>query len=64
MRTLPFVVTRTLSRVRVPGYCTAALLDCGDPIGYFDWDIIQQLLLSGLESAALFGAAAIALEMA
>ena len=59
-----FVVVRTLSRVRVPGYCTAAPLDCGDPIGYFDWNMIQQLLLNGLESVALFGAAAAAMEFA
>ncbi|KAL3775125.1 hypothetical protein ACHAWO_001948 [Cyclotella atomus] len=59
-----FVVVRTLSRVRVPGYCTAAPLDCGDPIGYFDWNMIQQLTLNGLESVALFGAAAAAMEVA
>lgn len=59
-----FVVVRTLSRVRVPGYCTAAPLDCGDPIGYFDWNMIQQLVLNGLESVALFGAAAAAMEVA
>jgi hypothetical protein len=59
-----FVVVRTLSRVRVPGYCTAAPLDCGDPIGYFDWDMLNQLFLNGLESVALFGAAALAMEAA
>lgn len=59
-----FVVVRTLSRVRVPGYCTAAPLDCGSPLGYFDWDMIQQLALNGLESVALFGAAAVAMELA
>ncbi|KAL9179010.1 hypothetical protein ACHAXT_011983 [Thalassiosira profunda] len=59
-----FVVTRTLSRVRVPSYCTAAPLECGDPLGYFDWDMIQQLVLNGLESVALFGGAALAMEYA
>ncbi|KAL3787650.1 hypothetical protein HJC23_011798 [Cyclotella cryptica] len=59
-----FVVVRTLSRVRVPAYCSAAPLDCGDPLGYFDWDMIQQLLLNGVESAALFGGAAAAMEVA
>lgn len=59
-----FVVVRTLSRVRVPSYCTAAPLDCGDPLGYFDYDMIQQLVLNGLESAALFGGAAVAMEYA
>ena len=57
-----FVAVRTLSRVRVPGYCTAAPLDCGDPLGYFDWNMLQQLLLNGIESVVLFGAAAAAME--
>ena len=59
-----FVVTRTLSRIRVPSYCTAAPLDCGDPFGYFDYDMLQQLVLNGLESVALFGGAALAMEYA
>ena len=59
-----FVVTRTLSRVRVPGYCTAAPLDCGSPLGYFDYDMLVQLGLNGLESVALFGGAALAIEYA
>ena len=59
-----FVVTRTLSRIRVPLYCTAAPLDCGSPLGYFDYDMLQQLVLNGLESVALFGGAALAMEYA
>mmetsp|Transcript_25518 Transcript_25518/g.43259 ORF Transcript_25518/g.43259 Transcript_25518/m.43259 type:complete len:207 (+) Transcript_25518:76-696(+) len=59
-----FVVVRTLSRVRVPEYCTAVPLTCGSPLSYFDWNMIQQLALNGLESAALFGAAAVAMEFA
>mmetsp|Transcript_18086 Transcript_18086/g.40908 ORF Transcript_18086/g.40908 Transcript_18086/m.40908 type:complete len:90 (+) Transcript_18086:87-356(+) len=59
-----FIVVRTLSRVRVPAYCTAAPLDCGDPTGYFDWDMISQLVFNGLESVALFGGAAAAMELA
>ena len=59
-----FVVVRTLSRIRVPSYCTAVPLDCGAPTGYFDWNMIQQLALNGLESAALFGGAAAAMEYA
>ena len=59
-----FIVVRTLSRIRVPEYCTAAPLDCGDPIGYFDWDMLGQLALNGLESVALFGGAALAMEVA
>lgn len=59
-----FIVVRTLSRIRVPSYCTAAPLDCGDPIGYFDYDMIGQLILNGMESVALFGGAALAMEVA
>jgi len=59
-----FVVVRTLSRVHVPSYCTAAPLDCGDPLGYFDFNMIQQLVLNGLESAALFAGTAAAMEYA
>jgi hypothetical protein len=59
-----FIVVRTLSRIRVPEYCTAAPLDCGDPIGYFDYDMLGQLALNGLESVALFGGAAFAMEVA
>ena len=59
-----FVAVRTLARVKVPEYCSAAPLDCGDPLGYFDWNMIQQLALNGVESAALFGAAAVAMEYA
>jgi len=59
-----FVITRTLSRIQVPSYCTAVPLDCGDPLGYFDYDMIQQLFLNGLESVAMFGGAALAMEYA
>jgi len=57
-----FVVVRTLGRIRVSNYCDAAPLDCGAPLGYFDWNMLQQAAFSGLESAAMFGAAAYAME--
>jgi len=57
-----FVLVRTLSRVRVSEYCTAAPLDCGDPIGYFDWNMIQQAAFSGLESVVMFSVTAAAME--
>ena len=57
-----FVLTRTLSRIKVPTYCSAIPLNCGAPIGYFDWNMIQQGAWSGLESVALFGAAALAMD--
>jgi hypothetical protein len=93
-----FVLVRTLSRIRVPSYCTAVPLDCklmvmlvatsllhcgvllllirkrtfsfihtwyyigGSPLGYFDWSMIKQGVFSGVESVALFGGAALAME--
>ena len=59
-----FVFVRTLSRIQVPVYATAAPLTVGDPLGYFDWNMLQQASLSGLESAALFGGAALAMDYA
>eukprot|EP00559_Dactyliosolen_fragilissimus_P004152 CAMPEP_0184864332 /NCGR_PEP_ID=MMETSP0580-20130426/14543_1 /TAXON_ID=1118495 /ORGANISM="Dactyliosolen fragilissimus" /LENGTH=241 /DNA_ID=CAMNT_0027363061 /DNA_START=55 /DNA_END=780 /DNA_ORIENTATION=+ len=57
-----FVLVRSLSKIRVPSYCTSAPLDCGDPLGYFDWAMIQQGVFSGIESAAMFVAAATAMD--
>lgn len=34
----------------------------GPPVGYFDWSMIQQGVLNGAESVALFGAAAYAMD--
>lgn len=59
-----FVLVRTLSRITTPTYCSAIPLSCGEPLGYFSWDMINQGLLSGVESAALFGGAALAMEYA
>ncbi|KAL3804073.1 hypothetical protein HJC23_006464, partial [Cyclotella cryptica] len=52
-----FVVMRTLSRHIV-------VLLHWIVLGSFDWDMIQQLLLNGVDSAALFGAAAAAMKVA
>lgn len=57
-----FVITRTLARVRVSPYCDAVPLSCGEPLGYLDYDMLQQTVFSGLESVALFGGAAFAME--
>lgn len=59
-----FVLTRTLSRIVVPPYCTAIVLNCGSPLGYLDWSMIQQGLVNGVESAVMFGATAAAMEWA
>ena len=34
----------------------------GAPLGYFDWPMLTETALNGIESAALFGAAAVAME--
>lgn len=57
-----FCLTRTISRIHVPSYCSAIPLNCGAPIGYLDWSMIQEGLWSGLESVALFGSAAYAMN--
>ena len=36
----------------------------GEPIGYFNWDMILQAVSQGMESAALFGGAYLAVELA
>ena len=59
-----FVLVRTLSRISTPTSCSALPLSCGAPIGYANWDMINQGLLSGVESAALFGGVALAMEVA
>ncbi len=45
-------------------FCDGMTVAGGDPLGYFDFNMIQQLLLNGLESAALFGVTAAAMEYA
>ncbi len=57
-----FTIVRTLGRVRVGRYCDFAPLQCGEPLGYFDWDMLQQAFFSGLESAALFALTAAAMD--
>ena len=57
-----FVVVRTFARMRVPIYCSEAPLDCGEPFGYFDYDMIQQAMGGGVESVVMFGSAALAIE--
>jgi len=57
-----FVVTRTISRIAVPPYCTAMPLHCGSPLGYLDWNVIAQLFVNGSESTCMYAATAIAIE--
>ena len=56
------VVSRTLSRVSLPSYCTAVVLQCGPPLGIFDWNVLWQLAASGVESACMYGATAAAMD--
>lgn len=59
-----FVVVRTLANIQVTDTCQSVPLRCGPPLGYFDWNMIQQAAWGGLESAVLFGAASLAMEFA
>ena len=59
-----FVLVRTLSRLRVPGYCSAVPLNCGSPLGYLDWNMLQQIGWSGAESVLMFGLTALAVDIA
>ena len=45
-------------------FCIAQLKIGGPPLGYFDWNMIEQAAWGGVESAFLFGAASLAMELA
>ncbi|CAB9528619.1 expressed unknown protein [Seminavis robusta] len=57
-----FVLTRTLTRIELPSYCSAVPVDCGPPLGYLDWNVLGQLLVNGIQSGILFAAAASGME--
>ena len=57
-----FVLTRTLGAVRVPAYCPAVPLQCGEPLGYLNWDMLEQIGTYGVESTVAFGATAVTIE--
>ena len=57
---IAFVIGRTFSRIRVGYYCDG--LYCGAPLGLFDWSMLSQTILSGIENIALFGATALVME--
>ena len=58
-----FVLTRTLSRITLPSYCTAVVLHCGAPLGVLDWNVLGQLAVNGLESVCMYGATAWAMDV-
>lgn len=57
-----FVAVRILSRIQTSTSCIALPLRCGEPLSYFDWAMLAQLSVGAVESAAIFGAAAAAIE--
>ena len=59
-----FAITRVLASVRVGEQCTALPLECGPPLGYFDWAMLSQLASAGAHAAAAYGGAALAIEAA
>eukprot|EP00751_Fragilariopsis_kerguelensis_P037840 CAMPEP_0170936306 /NCGR_PEP_ID=MMETSP0735-20130129/19688_1 /TAXON_ID=186038 /ORGANISM="Fragilariopsis kerguelensis, Strain L26-C5" /LENGTH=310 /DNA_ID=CAMNT_0011340327 /DNA_START=134 /DNA_END=1064 /DNA_ORIENTATION=- len=59
-----FIIVRSLSNIQVTDSCQSIPLRCGPPLGYFDWNMIEQGTWNGIESVALFGVAAGAMELA
>jgi hypothetical protein len=57
-----FVIVRSLAQVRVPDSCEVFPLRCGPPFDYLNWDMLFQLGFGGVESAAAFGATALAID--
>eukprot|EP00467_Chlorarachnion_reptans_P014379 CAMPEP_0114492288 /NCGR_PEP_ID=MMETSP0109-20121206/3471_1 /TAXON_ID=29199 /ORGANISM="Chlorarachnion reptans, Strain CCCM449" /LENGTH=221 /DNA_ID=CAMNT_0001669113 /DNA_START=318 /DNA_END=983 /DNA_ORIENTATION=+ len=57
-----FVLTRTLSLLKVSTTCTSLPLNCGPPLGYLDWGMIGQGILILFESSIAFGGMAVVLE--
>jgi hypothetical protein len=61
------ILIRTLPQIRIPSYCTSVPLNCHHPPLYFyifDYNILQQLIWCGFESAVLFTATATIMDMA
>ena len=59
-----FALTRTLNMVSLPETCTPLPLNCGAPLGYLSWQVIQDLVLVGGGSLVAFGIGALAIEAA
>jgi hypothetical protein len=60
------ILIRTLPQIHIPEYCQAVPLNCGPPLNFYilDWNIIEQLILCGLESSLLFLGTAKAMDNA
>ena len=57
-----FVLAKLFSRIRTSYYCEG--LYCGAPLGFMDWDMSRQFVLSAADNLALFGAMALVIEYA
>jgi hypothetical protein len=59
-----FSVTRTVSLIQVPSFCSSLPLNCGAPFYYFDWSMLASGLVFAIESLLAFGTASYAIEYA
>lgn len=57
-----FTLTRAISSIDVPSFCSSLPLDCGDPFHYFTLSMVFQGVQSGVESLAGFASAAYVIE--
>ena len=57
-----FVITRSWALIAPPATCSVVPLNCGAPLGYFNWDMILQGSFAAVETGAACAAAAYALE--
>ena len=57
-----FVITRSWALLEPPSTCDVVPLNCGAPLGYFNWDMILQGSFAAVETGAACAAAAFALE--
>lgn len=58
-----FVITRSWALITPPSTCDVVPLNCGGPLGYFNWDMIGQGVFAAAETGAACAAAAFALEL-
>lgn len=57
-----FVITRSWALITPPTTCDVVPLNCGAPLGYFNWDMILQGSFATVETGAACAAAAFAIE--
>ena len=58
-----FVVTRSWALLDAPAAtCTAMPLNCGPPLGFFNWDMIGSGILAAAQTACACAGAAFAIE--